>query len=328
MKTIGKKGLSILFILGAALMFAAMNLFVNKAGDLPLMQKVFFRNVLTALVVFVVLCFQKPHFAIKSKDCLPWLFLRSALGLIGIILNFYAIDNIGSISDASILNKLSPFFAILFSVFLLHEKPKILEILFVLLAFGGAICVVNPRFDMSVLPAIAGVAGGACAGFAYTCVRIISVKGERGIMTVFFFAVFCTVVTLPFLIFNYQPMTNEQFMWLLLAGVAATGGQFFITAAYRLAPAKEIAVFDYMQVFFAAILGYFFLQQVPETLSFVGYAIIIAAAIGQWLYHRQRMKKSQESSLLPCLEQCASQGQPDFQEQSTPQEQHHSSEEK
>ena len=43
-----------------------------------------------------------------------------------------------------------------------------------------------------------------------------------------------------------------------------------------------------MQVFFAAILGYVFLQQVPETLSFIGYAVIIAAAVGQWAYHMLR----------------------------------------
>lgn len=284
-KTAGKKGLGILFILGAALCFALMNLFVNMAGDLPLFQKVFFRNGLTVVVVAVMLCFQKQHFRIKSKACIPWHLLRSGLGLLGVILNFYAIDRIGSISDASILNKLSPFFAILFSIFLLREKPRIPEIIFVLIAFAGAMCVVNPRFDMAALPAVAGFASGACAGFAYTCVRILGNKGERGIMTVFFFAAFSTVITLPVMIAGYQPMSAMQTLCLLLAGAAATGGQFCITAAYRQAPAKEIAVFDYMQVFFAAVLGYLFLDQIPKTLSLVGYSVIIGAAVGQWAYH-------------------------------------------
>ena len=79
---------------------------------------------------------------------------------------------------------------------------------------------------------------------------------------------------------------------LLLAGAAATGGQFCITAAYRQAPAKEIAVFDYMQVFFAAILGYLFLDQVPKPLSFAGYAIIIGAAVLKWLFQRRSEKKA------------------------------------
>ena len=292
MHTTVKKGLGILFILGAALCFALMNLFVNMAGDLPLMQKVFFRNGLTVVVVFVILCFQKEHFRIRSRACIPWHLLRSGIGLLGVVLNFYAIDHIGSISDASILNKLSPFFAILFSVFLLKEEPPIPEIVFVLPAFAGAMCVVNPRFDMEVLPALSGFASGACAGFAYTCVRILGTKGERGIMTVFFFAAFSTVLSLPLMIAFYEPMTPMQLVWLLLAGAAATGGQFCITAAYRQAPAKEIAVFDYMQVFFAAILGYLFLDQTPKLLSYIGYAVIIGAAVGQWAYHLLRSRRT------------------------------------
>ena len=299
MRTAGKKGIGILFILGAALCFALMNLFVNMAGDLPLFQKVFFRNGLTAIVVGVLLCFQKEHFRIKSMACIPWHLLRSATGLLGVILNFYAIDRIGSISDASILNKLSPFFAILFSVFLLREKPRIPEIIFVLIAFAGAMCVVNPRFDMAALPAFAGFASGACAGFAYTCVRILGNKGERGIMTVFFFAAFSTVITLPVMIATYEPMSAAQLGMLLLAGAAATGGQFCITAAYRQAPAKEIAVFDYMQVFFAAILGYLFLDQVPKPLSFAGYAIIIGAAVGQWAYHFVLARRAKAANTAP-----------------------------
>ncbi len=299
MHTTVKKGLGILFILGAALCFALMNLFVNLAGDLPLMQKVFFRNGLTVVVVFVILCFQKEHFRIHSKACIPWHLLRSGLGLLGVILNFYAIDHIGSISDASILNKLSPFFAILFSVFLLKEKPTIPEVIFVLLAFAGAMCVVNPRFDMEVLPALSGFASGACAGFAYTCVRILGNKGERGIMTVFFFAAFSSVITLPLMLVFYQPMSLMQLLWLLLAGAAATGGQFCITAAYRQAPAKEIAVFDYMQVFFAAILGFLFLEQIPKVLSFIGYAVIIGAAVGQWAYHMGRARRARTQSEQP-----------------------------
>lgn len=292
-----KKGLGIVFILGAALCFALMNLFVNAAGNLPLMQKVFFRNALTAVVVFIVLCFRKEKFRIRSKACVPWLFLRSAIGLLGVVLNFYAIDHIGSISDASILNKLSPFFAILFSAFLLREKPTLPEIIFVVIAFGGAVCVVNPSFDMRVLPALSGFAGGACAGFAYTCVRILGIKGERSIMTVFFFAAFSTVVVLPFLIVSYEPMTARQLIFLLLAGASATGGQFFITAAYRQAPAKEIAVFDYAQVLFAALLGFVFLRQIPGWLSLVGYAVIVCAAVAQWAYHRRRARKKPYKAL-------------------------------
>ncbi len=295
----GSKGLGILFILGAAAGFAGMNLFVNLAGALPTMQKVFFRNLFAAFIVFFVLLFSKEKFKIHSKGCIPWLLLRSLLGFFGVILNFYAIDRLGSISDASILNKLSPFFAVLFSVFLLKEKPRIWEILLVLVAFGGAMCVVRPSFDLQVLPALSGFLSGACAGFAYTCVRILGIKGERGMMTVFFFSAFSTLVALPFFIAGYTPMTGLQLLYLVLSGVSATVGQFCITAAYRQAPAKEIAVFDYAQVLFAAVLGYFVLDQIPDKWSFVGYAIIIAAAFAKWAIHLHETKKAHSSPVSP-----------------------------
>ena len=191
-----QKSMGIVYILGAAFCFALMNLFVRLAGDLPVMQKVFFRNLIATAVVFFLLLFQKEKFRIHSKSCIPWLFLRAAIGFAGVILNFYAIDRL-NISDASILNKLSPFFAIVFSALLLKERPSVIEIVFVLITFGGAMFVVKPSFGWETVPALAGFFSGACAGFAYTCVRILGEKGERSDMTVFFFSAFSTLASLP-----------------------------------------------------------------------------------------------------------------------------------
>lgn len=297
-KEITKKIFGILFILGAALSFALMNLFVNIAGELPLMQKVFFRNFFATIIVFFTLLFSKQKFRIHDKSCILWLFLRAGIGFLGVILNFYAIDHIGSISDASILNKLSPFFAIFFSVFLMKEKPSIPEIIFVLIAFAGAMLVVNPRFDMKIIPALSGFLSGACAGFAYTCVRVLGKKGERNDMIIFFFSAFSTLVSLPFMIIYYAPMTGIQWLYMLLAGLSAAGGQFFITAAYKQAPAKEIAVFDYAQVLFAAILGFLFLNQIPKTLSIIGYVVIIGAAVGNFIYRLEKSKREARKNEL------------------------------
>ena len=293
-KEIKKKIFGILFILGAALSFALMNLFVNIAGELPLMQKVFFRNFFATIIVFFTLLFSKQKFRIHDKSCILWLFLRAGIGFLGVILNFYAIDHIGSISDASILNKLSPFFAI----FLMKETPSIPEIIFVLIAFAGAMLVVNPRFDMKIIPALSGFLSGACAGFAYTCVRVLGKKGERNDMIIFFFSAFSTLVSLPFMIIYYVPMTGIQWLYMLLAGLSAAGGQFFITAAYKQAPAKEIAVFDYAQVLFAAILGFLFLNQIPKTLSIIGYVVIIGAAVGNFIYRLEKSKREARKNEL------------------------------
>ena len=284
--SVRQRSLGVLYILGAALCVALLNRFVRTAGELPVMQKVFFRNLVATFVAFFMLLSQKEKFRIK-KGCFKYLFARASIGFLGVILNFYAIDRL-NISDASILNKLSPFFAILFSALLLKEKPTKTDLLFVLLTFGGAMFVIKPTFGWEVVPALAGFASGMCAGFAYTYVRILGKHGERGDMTIFFFSAFSTLCSLPFVIAFYEPMSAWQWCSILLAGVSATGGQFFITAAYRKAPAKELAVFDYSQVLFAALLGFFFLDQIPDWLSVIGYIVIIGTAVAKWLYHIRR----------------------------------------
>ena len=51
----------------------------------------------------------------------------------------------------------------------------------------------------------------------------------------------------------------------------AAGGQFAITAAYNNAAGKDISIYDYSQILFAAILGFIFLNQIPDIWSIVGY---------------------------------------------------------
>ena len=276
-----KKG--ILFILGAAFFFALMNLFVKLGGDVPTMQKAFFRNAVAAIAaLFVVM---KNNGCLKSaKGNITDLVLRSSFGLFGIICNFYAIDHL-NISDASLLNKLSPFFAVIFSIFILHEIASKREWMYVIVAFIGALFVIKPTFSMEIIPAIAGTVGGMCAGLAYTFVRKMTKNGVEGPVIVLFFSAFSSIVLLPNLILNFSPMSIEQTLSLIMAGVSAAGGQFCITAAYKNAPAKEISVFDYTQVVIAAVLGFLFLDQIPDILSFLGYAIILTVAVLKWQYN-------------------------------------------
>ena len=83
-------------------------------------------------------------------------------------------------------------------------------------------------------------------------------------------------------------MTPGQFLFLILAGMSAAGGQLSITAAYQHAPAREISVFDYSQVVYAALFGFILFGEVPDVWSFVGYAIIIGTAFGKWYWITHR----------------------------------------
>lgn len=277
-----QKNQGILFIIMAGFFFALMTFFVRIAGDLPTMQKAFFRNAVAAVVSFGILMRSREGFHIQ-KGSWPGLFMRSICGTVGLISNFYAVDKM-NIADANILNKLSPFFAIIFSYFLLKEKANKVEWAAVAAAFAGALFVVKPSFHVEFVYALVGVLGGLGAGVAYTFVRKLGNQGERGPVIVMFFSLFSSLVTLPFFLLQYQPMKPIQLFYLVAAGFSAMGGQLCITTAYTKAPAKEISVFDYTQVLFAALLGFVFLEQIPDILSVIGYVIIIGSAVFKWKY--------------------------------------------
>lgn len=272
-----KKGKGILYVLLAALFFSLMTAFVRLSGDLPTMQKTLFRNLVAAVAAWLMLLSNRQKIELK-KEHMHDLLLRSCFGTAGMICNFYAIDRL-NISDANMLNKLSPFFAILMSIFILKEKVRKEEWLVVAVAFIGALLVIKPGFSMEAIPAFIGALGGFGAGVAYTYVRKLGKSGVRGPVIVMFFSTFSTFVCLPFFVAGYQPMTLQQTLLLLGAGIAATGGQLSITAAYTCAPAKEISVYDYTQVIFAALWGFLFFGQIPDALSVAGYVIIVGAAV-------------------------------------------------
>lgn len=280
-----EKQQGILFIILAGFFFASMSFFVRLSGDLPTMEKAFFRNAVAVLVAAFMLARTKEGFHVQ-KGSWPDLLMRSFCGTVGLICNFYAVDHM-NIADANILNKLSPFFAILMSYFILKEKANKVEWACVVVAFIGAVFVVKPALNMQFVNAMIGVSGGLGAGIAYTFVRKLGKKGERGPIIVMVFSTFSCLCTLPFLISEFQPMKAVQLLCLLMAGVSAAGGQIFITKAYTKAPAKEISVFDYTQVLFAALLGFVFFGQIPDWMSLVGYLIIIGSAIFKWNYLRK-----------------------------------------
>ena len=283
--SISNKQKGILCILLAGLGFALMGLFVNLAGNIPTMQKAFFRNIVPVFIAGAGL--KKVGEKIRlNKGDLSFLILRASFGTAGLICNFYALDHL-KLSDANMLNKLSPFFVIIFSFIILKEKISIFQGIAVFGAFAGAMFIIKPTGNMNIFPALIGALGGVGAGAAYTMVRVLGKRKVNGKLIVFFFSAFSSLISLPFLLLKFTPMSFYQTSMLILSGIAAAVGQLSITKAYFYAPAKEISIYDYNQIIVSAVLGFVFLGQLPDFYSFIGYIIIFAMGIWMYFYNKK-----------------------------------------
>lgn len=290
MKTfkISETSKGIICIICSAFCFALMAVFVKLAGNIHFVQKAFFRNAVAFIISFAGILKDIKNDG-KSAIAIPkgaflFLFLRAFTGSVGVFGNFYAIDRI-VLSDAAILNKMAPFFTLIFCYLILKEKIKPWPLCFILIAFGGAILVIKPSLNFKqMLPTFVAFLGGVGAGFAYACIRKLKYLGCNGKIIILFFSFFSMSLSVPYMILNYNPMTLEQFLFLCGAGACAAGGQFSITAAYYHAPASKISIYDYSQIIFSTLFGLVFFGQLPDILSIIGYVIIVSMAIINYLY--------------------------------------------
>ncbi|MBF0714282.1 DMT family transporter [Gemella sp. GH3] len=272
--------LGVICILLSGIGFSFMAVFVKLSGDLPVMQKSFFRNFISLIVsaIPIINNYKNVVFPKNKKDFFV-LLLRSFFGTIGLLFNFYAISNI-NLADASVIQRLSPFVVLILSYFLFNEKMTFKEILAILCAFLGILLVIKPGLGNFIsLGALFALLGAFCAGAAYTSIRYLGGRKISPEFIIFSFSLFSCIVVLPFVVFDFRPMTTYQFIMLLLVGIFATIGQFGITYAYRFAAAKSISVFDYSQIIFAGLLGYIFFLEVPDFYAIIGYIVIICMGL-------------------------------------------------
>ena len=106
------------------------------------MQKSLFRNFMAFLFTLILMRRFHINFRPQTKT-LSLMFVRAALGTIGIVCNFYAVDHL-LLADATMIGKTAPFFTVLFCAILLKEKLRPYQIIMLILAFWGVFSLLSP----------------------------------------------------------------------------------------------------------------------------------------------------------------------------------------
>lgn len=268
-----KKG--VFFILISAFFFAIMAASVKYAAGIPTPEKIFFRNFVGVLILAPTV--------IKNKEILVvnnWklVLLRSLFGVLGVLFNFYAISKL-YLADAVILNKLSPFFVIIFCYIFLKEKITKANIISIVIAVLGALFVIKPSFNVSIVPALSGAISAVFAGLAYTVIRSLS-KYDKPQTIVFYFCLISSMSMIPVILYNGFIIPNlNQFTGLISIGISASIAQLFMTNGYRYAPASQLAIYGYANIIFSIVLGIVIWREIPDMYSIMGASIIIFAGI-------------------------------------------------
>nr|WP_326184513.1 DMT family transporter [uncultured Oscillibacter sp.] len=281
-----QKSRGIALIVLSAFFFALMSAFVTMAGALPFFQKALFRNAVAMGVSGVLLLARRTPLRVPAGCGAP-LALRIACGMVGVFCNYYAIDHL-LLASSNSLNKLSPFFAILFAAVFLKERVNRVQLGCIALALVGSALLIFP--NLGTLGFASGIAllGGVASGGAHVALRALRRGADiDSSVIVFLFCLVSTGVALVPSLLYWEPMSGRQVLCMLLAGASCAVAQYALTGAYRYAPPKDISIYDSSQILFSGLLGYLLFRQVPGAVSLVAYGLITLASALLFLHYRR-----------------------------------------
>jgi drug/metabolite transporter (DMT)-like permease len=184
------------------------------------------------------------------------------------------------VAEATAINFLAPVAVVVAAGRLLDEQTGWVGPVSAVLGFSGVLLIARPGGGLDVL----GVMFALCAAASNTAYQLFSrvlVATERTVALLFYTAVTGSVLfglAAPWFLPERAPSLHAV---LLLATMGVYGGlgHFLFTAAFRQAPASLIAPLGYVQLVWAVLLGWLVFNHVPDGLSLIGMATILAAGV-------------------------------------------------
>jgi len=197
------------------------------------------------------------------------------------------------LADAIAIFFIEPLLVTLLSALFFKEVIHWRRISAISIGFVGALIIIRPTFGEVGFAALYPVAAAFCFSFYIVLTRKL-VRHEDPIRLQFFAGIFgCLVMSIALAYGTAQgvailtaawPTTDH---WLLLGalGLIATVCHLLVVYAYRLASIGILAPFQYVEIIGATILGLIIFDEFPDTVTWVGVAIIVCS--GMYVFHRE-----------------------------------------
>lgn len=260
--------------------FMAMLVKLVYARGIPVLEIVAARSVISGAI---------SYWDVKRKGINLWgnqkilLFARGFIGSLALFCVYYAVSNL-PFAEATVLQYLNPIITAIFAVIFLKEALHSSVIVCTILSLLGLVILVRPEFifgDMSssypslaILAALGGALGSA---LAYVLVRKLSISEDVSVI-IFYFPLIALPFSILFLGNDFVMPQGSTWFLLLGVGIGAQVGQIFLTKAMRVESAAKVTGLSYIQVFFAAIIGWLVFSEIPTIWTFIGGALILLGA--------------------------------------------------
>ena len=264
---------AIAWMLLASLAFGTGSALVKwTAGYAGVATVIFGRSLVITLALLAWSRLRGASLHVGDRRRMLW---RCTAGLSAMACYFYAVQQI-SLSNAVTLQYTAPLFVALFSGAMLRERVSPLVYGCIALSLVGTVLIVSPSLRQVEPGALVALVSGVLSAFAYLAVRGLRTSASPD-GVVFWFALFCTVVTLPFAAAELPQLALLEALAIVGVGICAGVGQTGMTRAYQAVRAAYIGAFSYATVLIGGIYGWLLFQQSLVWGDAIGAALIVGS---------------------------------------------------
>jgi len=287
---------AISFLIAGVFVFSLQDAIIKWiSGNYPVHEIVFIRSVFAVIPILLIAQLEGGFQLLRTRHY--GLHIIRAFLMFAAYMSFYLSLAALPLAETVSLFFSAPLFITILSVTLLREKVKIGGWIAVLVGFFGVIVMLKPGAKMINPAGLLAI----LSAFVYATSSILTRrlgKTESGVALAFYptimYILFSTIVgivlspgvvaqkshpSLAFLFREWQLPSQGDLFLLILIGLIAAMGFYFLSQAYRLAQPSTIASFEYTAVPLSVVLGYIFWKDILEPQSIIGIMLIVGSGL-------------------------------------------------
>lgn len=277
----------LLWIASSGLVFVLLNAVLRSMSlQLHPMQAQFLRY-LGAVVIMLPMVLRA-----GSRACWPnrpgGQFWRGAMHTVGLVLWFIALPNI-PLADTTAIGFIQPMFIMIGAWLFLREAMRWERWVAALVGFGGVMVVVGPQLSGNtgwyhLLMLVSSPVFAASFLMTKTLTRYESIN-----VIVLWQAVTVAVFSLPMAVWFWQPPGAGLWALMFVSGLLGVAGHYCQTRGLAIAEASPTQSIKFLELVWAALLGWLLFSDVPTRTTLIGGAIISASTI--WIAQRESRRR-------------------------------------
>ena len=246
-----------------------------------------FLRYLAAIVVMAPLVLRAGLASYRPRN-IAGQFVRGGVHTAGLCLWFTALPSI-SLADTTAIGFTTPIFIMVGAVLVLHEPMRWERWLAAAIGFGGVLIVVGPQLSAGSYHALVMLASSPVFAASFLITKALT-RYERATVIVVWQAISVSAFSLPLALLHWQWPTPGQWGLVLLCGMLGSGGHYCLTRSFSVADISATQSVKFLDLVWAATLGWLVFGTWPSQSSLAGGAVICASTL--WIARREARGRS------------------------------------